>query len=72
MKDYQKFNKIKDYQNLIGAAIIAIAIIIAGASISKAIDRGAYSIGSSTHDIGTNINIVVSDLNNLLKKLVSD
>ena len=36
----------KDYQNLIGKILIAIAIVIAGVLISNAIEVGCASIGS--------------------------
>lgn len=36
----------KDYQNLIGKIIIAIAIVIAGVLIANAIEAGCASIGS--------------------------
>ena len=36
----------KDYQNLIGKIIIAIAIVIAAMMISNAIEAGCASIGS--------------------------
>ena len=36
----------KDYQNLIGKIIIAVAIVIAAVMISNAIETGCASIGS--------------------------
>lgn len=36
----------KDYQNLIGKIIIAVAIIIAAVMLSNAIEAGCASIGS--------------------------
>ena len=36
----------KDYQNLIGRIIIAVAIVIAGVLIANAIEVGCASIGS--------------------------
>ncbi len=42
----------KDYQDLIGKVMIAIAIIISGLLISNALNAGASNIQSSISDMG--------------------
>ena len=43
----------KDYQNLIGKIIIALAIVVAGILIAQAIDGVGDRIFSATHHLAT-------------------
>ncbi len=50
----------KEYQNLIGKIVIAVAIIIAGIMISNAIDNVGGEIGSR---IAGGLNTIASQIN---------
>jgi len=50
---YEGRNRMKEYQNLIGRIIIAVAIIIAGFLISQAIITGSSNIFSGLDSLGT-------------------
>ncbi len=53
MVEFEGRNRMKEYQDLIGKIIIAIAIIIAGFLISHAITIGCNSVLSGIDSLGT-------------------
>jgi hypothetical protein len=53
MVEFEGRNRMKEYQDLIGKIIIAIAIIIAGFLISQAITIGSNSVLSAIDSLGT-------------------
>lgn len=63
-KDYQSiYEKIEKYQNLLGAVVIAISIIIAGYLMSTSIQNGLWRIANSVGSAGSEIRTGFSEMN---------
>ena len=59
MKERERVEKMKEYQNLIGKVVIALAIVIAGALIANAIQN----TGSNLSNIAAALNTIAGQLN---------